>query len=168
MSFLRTLRVFFTASSGQQGLDAITEVRPDFVLTDEDRLFVRRICQLVEGMPLGIELAAAWTPLFSRAAAVVTDVGSPAAHASIIAREYGIPRVRLPSGEWEAAKGFAPTLGGAGLALVFGAMTGAAGLGTGRADQGRSVARLATEPLALSVVPVRSARVLGVVGVVVM
>ena len=37
--------------------------------------------------------APAWTPLFSRAAAVVTDVGSPASHASIIAREYGIPAV---------------------------------------------------------------------------
>jgi pyruvate,water dikinase len=37
--------------------------------------------------------APAWTPLFARAAAVVTDVGSPAAHASIIAREYGIPAV---------------------------------------------------------------------------
>jgi pyruvate,water dikinase len=37
--------------------------------------------------------APAWTPLFSRAAAVVTDVGSAAAHASIIAREYGIPAV---------------------------------------------------------------------------
>ena len=35
----------------------------------------------------------AWTPLFARAAAVVTDVGSPAAHASIIAREYAIPAV---------------------------------------------------------------------------
>ncbi len=35
----------------------------------------------------------AWTPLFARAAAVVTDVGSPSAHASIIAREYGIPAV---------------------------------------------------------------------------
>ncbi|HJP72271.1 MAG TPA: PEP-utilizing enzyme, partial [Candidatus Limnocylindria bacterium] len=32
-------------------------------------------------------------PLFTRAAGVVTDVGSPAAHASIIAREYGIPAV---------------------------------------------------------------------------
>ncbi len=31
--------------------------------------------------------APAWTPLFTRAAAVVTDVGSAAAHASIIARE---------------------------------------------------------------------------------
>jgi pyruvate,water dikinase len=37
--------------------------------------------------------APAWTPLFAIAAAVVTDVGSPLAHASIIAREYGIPAV---------------------------------------------------------------------------
>ena len=37
--------------------------------------------------------APAWTPLFARAAAVVTDVGSAASHASIIAREYGIPAV---------------------------------------------------------------------------
>jgi pyruvate,water dikinase len=37
--------------------------------------------------------APAWTPLFRLAAAVVTDSGSAAAHASIIAREYGIPAV---------------------------------------------------------------------------
>jgi len=37
--------------------------------------------------------APAWTPLFGLASAVVTDVGSAAAHASIIAREYGIPAV---------------------------------------------------------------------------
>ena len=37
--------------------------------------------------------APAWTPLFTIAAAVVTDVGSAAAHASIVAREYGIPAV---------------------------------------------------------------------------
>jgi pyruvate,water dikinase len=35
----------------------------------------------------------AWTPLFARAVAVVTDSGSPAAHASLAAREYGIPAV---------------------------------------------------------------------------
>ena len=37
--------------------------------------------------------APAWTPLFKRASAVVTDVGSAASHASIIAREYGIPAI---------------------------------------------------------------------------
>ena len=37
--------------------------------------------------------APAWTPLFARAAAVITDSGSLAAHASLVAREYGIPAV---------------------------------------------------------------------------
>lgn len=35
----------------------------------------------------------AWTPLFARAAAVVTDGGTLAAHASLVAREFGIPAV---------------------------------------------------------------------------
>jgi pyruvate,water dikinase len=35
----------------------------------------------------------AWTPLFVHAAAVVTDTGSPLAHASLAAREYGIPAI---------------------------------------------------------------------------
>lgn len=34
-----------------------------------------------------------WTPLFQRAAAVVVDSGSPASHAAIVAREYGIPAI---------------------------------------------------------------------------
>lgn len=37
--------------------------------------------------------APAWTPLFARAAAVVTDGDAITAHASIVAREYGIPAV---------------------------------------------------------------------------
>jgi phosphohistidine swiveling domain-containing protein len=37
--------------------------------------------------------APVWTPLFGRAAAVVTDGGTLAAHASLVAREYGIPAV---------------------------------------------------------------------------
>jgi pyruvate,water dikinase len=50
--------------------------------------------ELVAGEILVAPMTApAWTPLFTRAAAVVTDVGSAAAHASIIAREYGIPAV---------------------------------------------------------------------------
>jgi rifampicin phosphotransferase len=35
----------------------------------------------------------AWTPLFAVASAVVTDVGGPLSHSSIVAREYGIPAV---------------------------------------------------------------------------
>lgn len=35
----------------------------------------------------------AWTPLFSQASGLVTDVGGVLAHGSIVAREYGIPAV---------------------------------------------------------------------------
>ena len=38
-----------------------------------------------------------WTPLFSRAAAVVVDHGGPASHAAIVAREYGLPVVLATS-----------------------------------------------------------------------
>ena len=34
-----------------------------------------------------------WTPIFPRAAAVVTDVGAPLSHAAIVARELGLPAV---------------------------------------------------------------------------
>jgi rifampicin phosphotransferase len=34
-----------------------------------------------------------WTPIFPRAAAVVTDVGEPLSHAAIVARELGLPAV---------------------------------------------------------------------------
>lgn len=34
-----------------------------------------------------------WTPVFPRAAAIVTDVGAPLSHAAIVARELGIPAV---------------------------------------------------------------------------
>ncbi|HWI62585.1 MAG TPA: PEP/pyruvate-binding domain-containing protein [Symbiobacteriaceae bacterium] len=34
-----------------------------------------------------------WTPLFPRAAAIVTDVGAPLSHAAIVARELGVPAV---------------------------------------------------------------------------
>ncbi len=57
--------------------------------------------------------APAWTPLFALAAAVVTDGGSLAAHASLVAREYGIPAVvgtgdataRLHDGQWVVVDG---------------------------------------------------------------
>jgi pyruvate,water dikinase len=35
----------------------------------------------------------AWTPLFALASAIVTDVGGPLSHGSIVAREVGIPAV---------------------------------------------------------------------------
>jgi pyruvate,water dikinase len=40
----------------------------------------------------------AWTPLFAMASAVVTDIGGPLSHSSIVAREYGIPAVMATGG----------------------------------------------------------------------
>ena len=40
----------------------------------------------------------AWTPLFAMASAVVTDIGGPLSHGSIVAREYGIPAVLATGG----------------------------------------------------------------------
>lgn len=34
-----------------------------------------------------------WTPLFIKAAAIITDIGAPLSHATIVARELGIPAV---------------------------------------------------------------------------
>ena len=60
----------------------------------------------------------AWTPLFARAVAVVTDSGTLAAHASLVAREYGIPAVvgtgdataRLDDGQVVTVDGGAGTI----------------------------------------------------------
>ncbi|HEX5416258.1 MAG TPA: PEP-utilizing enzyme, partial [Chloroflexota bacterium] len=60
----------------------------------------------------------AWTPLFALAAGVVTDVGGPLSHSSIVAREYHIPAVlgtgvateRLASGQRLAVDGTAGTV----------------------------------------------------------
>jgi pyruvate,water dikinase len=59
-----------------------------------------------------------WTPLFPRAAAVVTDVGAPLSHAAIVARELGIPAVvgcgnataRIRSGDRVRVDGAAGTV----------------------------------------------------------
>jgi pyruvate,water dikinase len=60
----------------------------------------------------------AWTPLFALAAGVVTDVGGPLSHSSIVAREYHIPAVlgtgvateRLHSGQRITVDGDAGTV----------------------------------------------------------
>lgn len=60
----------------------------------------------------------AWTPLFSQAVGLVTDVGGALAHGSIVAREYGIPAVmgtgvateRIKSGTMLAVDGNAGTV----------------------------------------------------------
>jgi phosphohistidine swiveling domain-containing protein len=60
----------------------------------------------------------AWTPLFALASGIVTDVGGPLSHSSIVAREYHIPAVlgtgeataRLRSGERVTVDGTAGTV----------------------------------------------------------
>ncbi len=60
----------------------------------------------------------AWTPLFTLAAGIVTDVGGPLSHSSIVAREYSIPAVlgtgvateRLHSGQQITVDGSAGTV----------------------------------------------------------
>jgi predicted ATPase/DNA-binding SARP family transcriptional activator len=47
-------------SSVRLFLESVRRVVPDFHLSQEERVAVVRICRLVEGMPLGLELAAAW------------------------------------------------------------------------------------------------------------
>jgi len=55
-------------------------------LADADRLAPGEILVTTATTP-------AWTPVFGRAAAIATDGGSLVAHASLVAREYGIPAV---------------------------------------------------------------------------
>ncbi len=60
----------------------------------------------------------AWTPLFALAAGIITDVGGPLSHSSIVAREYHIPAVlgtgvataRLHSGQRITVDGDAGTI----------------------------------------------------------
>jgi rifampicin phosphotransferase len=60
----------------------------------------------------------AWTSLFAMASAVVTDIGGPLSHSSIVAREYGIPAVlgtavatrRIRSGQMIKVDGDAGTV----------------------------------------------------------
>ena len=70
-------------------------------------------CVLVAGVT-----TPAWTPLFVMAAGVVTDIGGPLSHGSIVAREYGIPAVlgtgvatnRIRSGQRITVDGAAGTV----------------------------------------------------------
>jgi pyruvate,water dikinase len=60
----------------------------------------------------------AWTPLFAMASAIVTDIGGPLSHSSIVAREYGLPAVlgtgvatrRIHSGQTITVDGNAGTV----------------------------------------------------------
>lgn len=69
---------------------------------------------------IAVTTTPAWTPLFARASAVVTDIGGPLSHSSIVAREYGIPAVMATgSGTRLIKSGQIITVdGGAGLVML--------------------------------------------------
>ena len=52
-------------SAVQLFLQSASRIHPGFSLSEEAKPFVIRLCQFLEGMPLGIELAAAWTQVLS-------------------------------------------------------------------------------------------------------
>lgn len=89
----------------------------------------------------------AWTPLFSQAKGLVTDVGGALAHGSIVAREYGIPAVmgtgvataRIKSGMMLAVDGDAGTVT---LVDEAGATVDAPAVETQAAANGRNKALL--------------------------
>ncbi|MGI9059096.1 MAG: PEP/pyruvate-binding domain-containing protein [Ktedonobacteraceae bacterium] len=96
------------AVTGFPGAPGTVEGRARVVLTVEEGE------QLQSGEVLVTTLTnIGWTPLFPRAVAVVTDVGAPLSHASIVARELGIPAVvgcgnatmRLHTGDWLRVNG---------------------------------------------------------------
>jgi len=96
------------AISGFPGAPGIVEGRARVVLTVEEGE------QLQPGEILVTTLTnVGWTPLFPRASAIVTDVGAPLSHASIVARELAIPAVvgcgnatmRLHTGDWVRVNG---------------------------------------------------------------
>jgi predicted ATPase/class 3 adenylate cyclase len=54
-----------SASAIRLFVERATQVEPGFVLEEEERHEAQRICRLVDGMPLGIELAASWVSVLS-------------------------------------------------------------------------------------------------------
>jgi phosphohistidine swiveling domain-containing protein len=96
--------------------------------------------QMVPGEVLVASITTpAWTSLFTMASGVVTDIGGPLSHSSIVAREYGIPAVlgtavatrRIGSGERIRVDGDAGT-----VTLLDQQATGAAtGAATGRVSR---------------------------------
>lgn len=54
---------FESYSSVALFLQSARRVQADFVLREEEKRWVLKICQIMEGMPLGIELSAAWVGL---------------------------------------------------------------------------------------------------------
>jgi len=67
-----------------------------------------------------------WTPLFTKAGAVIAESGGILSHSSIIAREYGIPAVVSVPGACQIADGTLVTVDGYRGEILVHEETGAA------------------------------------------
>ena len=75
---------------------------------------IHEIGKMKEGSVLVVPYTdVSWTPLFTRAGAVVAESGGLLSHSSIVAREYGIPAVvsvtgacRLLEGKFVSVDGY--------------------------------------------------------------
>jgi predicted ATPase/DNA-binding SARP family transcriptional activator len=72
LPYLETETAVATINIGSEPFPAVQlfltsgqRVRPDFLLRHDNVPYVNQICQLVQGIPLGIELAAAWVRVLS-------------------------------------------------------------------------------------------------------
>ncbi|MHB1132224.1 MAG: PEP/pyruvate-binding domain-containing protein [Chloroflexota bacterium] len=100
----------------------------------------------------------AWTPLFALAGGVVTDVGGPLSHSSIVAREYGVPAVlgtgvateRIRSGQRITVNGDAGTVVLADGSGADADITAALGL-AGKGKLGQRLALVAVALAALAI-----------------
>jgi len=96
----RRMDVFDSHAPGSSALDSDGVIRGHPGSAGRAEGIVRRIDSPDEGgllKPGEILVTSAtnvgWTPLFPRAAAVVTDIGGALSHAAIVARELGLPAV---------------------------------------------------------------------------
>jgi len=90
-SFLRSLLVHESAGNQLKGYPASAGqvTAPACVLRGPEDFGRMRPGDVI----VAVTTTPAWTPLFGIASAVVTDIGGPLSHSSIVAREYGIPAV---------------------------------------------------------------------------
>ncbi|MEZ4642706.1 MAG: tetratricopeptide repeat protein [Chloroflexota bacterium] len=58
-------QTFTQYSAIQLFIQSAQRARSDFTVLEQDKPYIARICQLVEGIPLGIELAASWVRVLS-------------------------------------------------------------------------------------------------------
>ena len=80
--------------AGQQLADYRTLINRQRAIWESERALTPPVALPLKGGArfLGIDWSA-WMPLFALASGVVTDVGGPLSHSSIVAREYHIPAV---------------------------------------------------------------------------